>query len=280
MTDDIRTIWDIAVQRGYERGWIRGRLGKPESSGYRVRVPGRPGWVFFRPGITGDQGVTQARNMGVAERPDMPVKARREKGELVIYGTDEATIVQFTGSGSDIGNTGPHTHRRGSGLEYEIEMERLDAGRVSYFSGMVVYIAPFRYQRKDGSWDTWMGGTIDLTSYAPAAANTWAWVLVGVDPVTNTAAAAAGTAQPIAASLSLELIDDIGFGDNIPCGGVKVRAGATTLSDWRNYEDAHGWFNTGIAGSVSVPVVGETLLDDSDPRETLYDDDGDILYEG
>jgi hypothetical protein len=89
VADDLKRLWDKATNKAWERGWIRGRLGRLDSGGtYTIRVSGKAGWVHVRQGIDGDGGLTQARNLGVAEVANLPVRMRREGGELVVYGSD------------------------------------------------------------------------------------------------------------------------------------------------------------------------------------------------
>ena len=91
-----------------------------------------------------------------------------------------------------------------------MEALRLQPGRVKHFSGLQVQINAFRYWTGT-AWETYPGGVLDLTGNQPATAGTHAWVLVGVNPSTNAAVAAAGTAYGYASPLTIDLIDDISF---------------------------------------------------------------------
>lgn len=260
MADDLlRRAFDSLWLKSYERNWIPGRLGRPNSDGsYTVVVSEKPGYLYVRLGPEGNQGVTIALNLGVPRRASLPVKMRREGEKLVIYGVDHSggRLEQFLiGSGSETYNVAPHTHRIGSGLEYEVEALRLEPGRVKWDNALTVYINPFRYYY-GGIWDTWPGGYLDLTSYQPSGAGNWGWVLVGVNPATNTAIAVAGTEYSYITPLTLDLLDDISFADYIPCAAIKVKESDTSLSDISRYLDARPWFSTPLifTGDVTGPV--------------------------
>src|SRR5690606_41860547 len=61
---------------------------------------------------------------------------------------------------------------------YVVSGQLLEPGLVQPAGGMSVTINPFRYHH-NGVWQTWEGGSLDLTPYRPTTAGTWAWVLVG-----------------------------------------------------------------------------------------------------
>ena len=245
---NLRRFFDQAVNAAEQRNLIDGRLGRLNADDtYTMEVPNRPGYVYVRLGPDGQSGETIALNTSVSLVANLPVKLKRvaELGDLQVVSVDAQQAPTFAAGSPAIGNVGPHTHRRESGIAYEIEMEMLAAGRVKPFSGLIVQITPFRYQLADGSWNTWLGGEIDLTSYKPSAVGNWAWVLIGVDPETNTAVAATGDEYSYAIPLTIDLMDDITFTDYIPCGAVKIRYDDTNLDDWRDFKDAHVWFGGG-----------------------------------
>jgi len=244
--DDIRRLFDNAWRGSEQRSWIAGILGRVNADAtITVDVPNRSAFVFVRVGATGQQTTTIARDAyRVPRRANLPVRMRREGNQLVVYDVDTVRAEAAT-AGETVTTVAKHTHRIGTGLEYEVEALRLEPGRVSWYGGLSVYVGALRYYY-NGAWDTWQGGDIDLTAYVPAASGEWAWVLTGVDPTTNTAVAAAGVSQIYATPLTIDLIDAIDFGDAIPCAAVRVRNDDTVLSDITRYVDAHGWFNGAI----------------------------------
>lgn len=266
MVDRLRRAFDGARRSSEDRDVIHGRMGKLNADGtFTVKVAARPGYAYVRLGSYGEQTVAIALNLGTPYQADRPVKMTRRDslGGLVISGTNEALMEQFAGGSAFLGDTSPHTHQIGTGQEYEIEANSFEPGRVIWDQGLQVYINPFRYYFR-GVWDTWSGGLIYLASYLPATSDFWAWVLVGIDPVTNTAVAVTGTEYPVETPLSIEFIDDIDFSYFIPCNAIKIRENDTTLSDNDDYQDASGWFNQHVDELNSVPDVDIVDVADRD----------------
>jgi hypothetical protein len=197
---------------------------------------------------------------------------RRDNGVLTIYETDDTIMESDPNAPGTPSGIAQHTHQRGSGLEYEIEAERFAPGRVISASGMSVYIKPFRYNWT-GTWKTWPGGMLNLSPYKTVTTGEWSWILVGVEPTSNVATAAAGPSVPEATALNVADLDSIVFGNNMPLVAIKVKASDTTLADWTRYYSAAGWFNqnsgptgaTGPAGGDSVEYVFVDPVDDADP---------------
>jgi hypothetical protein len=265
--DDIRRLFDQAWRGSEQRSWIAGILGRLNSdSTITVDVPDRPAFVYVRTGPDGQQTTTIARDAyRVPRRGNLPVRMRREGNTLVVYDIDTAGgRYEAATSGDTVTGVAKHTHRLDSGMSYEIEALRLEPGRVSWYGGLKVYIGAFRYYY-GGAWYTWLGGDIDLTAYKPAASGEWAWVLVGVNPATNTATAVTGDSQIYATPLTIDLIDAIDFGDGIPCAGVRVRNDDTALSDVARYVDAHGWFNSGVSVDNMVVFDDDFVFFEEEP---------------
>lgn len=242
---NLKRLFDNAWKAAEHRSWVRGVLGRPNGDDtYTVQVADRPGFYYVRVAQGGGESVTIARALGkVAARANLPVRMRLEPGNTyVIEGVDPGyyDAATSTDDTNEYGVTA-HTHRIGTGLEYEIEPERFEPGRVYPDSDMSVYVNPFRYHW-NGAWHYWPGDRIDLTSEQPATTGKWAWVLVGVDPQTNTAVAVGGAEQDAQADLTPDLLDDIAFSYYIPCGAVQVAEADTALADFARYHDAHAWY--------------------------------------
>lgn len=264
---DLRQMWDQAVQAGQDRRFISGRMGKADSSGtVSLLVSSRPNHLYVSLGPEGDQGVTTAINAGAPRIPWVPIRLRRERGQLYIEGLDytPGRLEAFFNNQTAPGGVGFHNHRIGSGLEYEVEALRLEPGRCIPTTGMNVGVQPFRYFY-NGAWDTWEGGSvIDLTAYKPASGK-WAWVVVGVNPATNALAAAKGADQNAQTDLTVALIDGVSFGDYIPCGAVQVAEADTAVTDITRWRDAHGWVNMGPVdlGDLADVTVSSPTENDS-----------------
>lgn len=247
MTDSLFRAFDEAVHKARKRKYRYGILGDPSGT---IAVPDRPGYVFVR--MQTDRSVTTARNPNaVPYRLNLPVKMEEERGVLVIVGMDTSAMADAATSGEPVNPSGvlPHTHATTGPMSYEVEAIRLEPGRVYPAGLLTVGVRSFRYFYS-GAWVTFEGGTISLGTYRPGTVGHHAWVLVGVDPATNTIVAVAGTSQIYATALTIDQIDDIAFSNYIPLGAVKVRNDDTAVTDITKYQDAHGWFN--MPGDVAV----------------------------
>jgi hypothetical protein len=265
---DIRRAFDAAFRGAEKRQYTPGRLGLRNTDGtYTVAVADRPNWLWVTLASDGSGYQTIARNdANVRLAALLPVKLRRgDDNAWVVAGVwnaggaaDEAT---GGGAGNPYGVT-KHNHGLNSGnLQYVHPALLQERGRLYSAGGMSVTIAPFRYYH-GGAWETWEGGDLDLTPYQPGDAGEWAWVLVGVNPATNAAVAAAGTSVIYATPLGYADLDAIAFGEYIPCGAVKVRDDDTALTSTTIYDDAHLWFGGGPGKAATDAVyVAKTGLD-------------------
>lgn len=253
MSDKLLNLFDKAVQAAVDRRYVYGKLGKLNADNtLTLQVPNRPGWLYVRMGRDSSQGVSIAHNSGgVPERGNLPVRLRQEGNYYVIESVDYSggRLAGSRGLTDNLKFGLPkHHHRFDGGLGYEVEAKLFEPGRIRSDSGMNVYINPFRYQKVGGVWDTWTGGSIDLTSNKPAGVGDWAWVIVGIDPATNTATAVTGTGVTYATPLAIADIDAIAY-TGIPCGAIKVRNDATDLLDYTLYQDIKNWFGPGGGAS-------------------------------
>ena len=269
--NDLQRLWDKAVQAGHDRRYISGRLGKADSSGLvTMLVDGRPNHLYVSLGPEGDQGVTIAMNVGAPRIPWAPIRLKRENNQLYIEGLDytPGRLEAFFANQTAPGNVGFHNHRIGSGLEYELEALRLEVARVYPTTGLTVGVKSFRYYYR-GAWDTWeAGSTIDLTPYKPAT-DKWAWVLVGVDPDSNSLVAAKSADQDAQEDLTVDLIDGISFSDYIPCAAVQLAESDTSVANLSRWHDAHGWF--GSYKHTHEPDEVWINVAESPTRDTLED---------
>ena len=244
--EQLRNAFDRAVYGAERRAWIIGLLGMVNTDGTTtINVPDRLGWVFVTTGPTGAQMVTIARNDGkVPIRAQMPVRMKRgDDGALVIHSVfNEGGFTDSGMSGDYENNFGTewHHHRIGSGLEFEFEGLMHERGRARPTTGMLAYMNPFRYYY-GSTWKTWEGDTIDLTSYKPAGAGNHAWVVIGIDPVTNTATATTGPAVSVATTLTYTDVNNVPF-EGIPVAAVLVRNDSSSIQDISLFTDVHEWF--------------------------------------
>ena len=149
---------------------------------------------------------------GSAPVPDLPVEVGMDSaGNLVILGGDP----ERAGCSSGAHEVGPHSHARGSGMEFAIDPRLLTPVKAAPLGGLSVGVAQGAYLYGTAlRW--WGGGAITLTP--PARANQWAWMLVGIDPAAQGLVAVSGSAISVTAPL-----------DPIDAGGDPVRG----QSRWR-----------------------------------------------
>jgi len=270
----LKGIFGRASYADEQRRWLYGRLGRLADDGttYIIEIPYREKYLWVRMGANGDQAPMVAYNKGgVALRGNLPVRMRRDNGVLTIYEVDAALLTTDPNAPATPGGVAIHHHRSVAGtpeaanpLSFELEAKQIDRGRVWSAGGMSVTINAFRYYF-NGAWQTWEGGDLDLTANIPGDAGEHAWVLVGIDPATNTAVAVTGTSVIYATELEYADLDAIAFGEYIPCGAVKVRDDDTALTDVTDYVDAHGWYNGGPAKAATATVyVAKTGVDTLD----------------
>lgn len=272
MPDPLRRAFDKLRRSSEDRDIVYGIMGKPDGT---VKVAARDGWAYVRLGVNGELGITIAQNINAPYEANRPVRLQRrgDLGDYVIVGVHEALMEVFAGSNPYYGDVPNHSHQIGSGMEYEIEALRMEPGRVVYHVGMNVYVRPFRYYYNN-AWQTWLGGLLNLATYQPSTADYWAWVLIGINPATNTAVAATGTEYPVTTSLTRSMIDNINFSDYIPCVAVKVKESDTDVSDIDDYQDARGWFNASATTSSTINAI----IIDSDGN-MMFDADGNLMTE-
>lgn len=243
-----------------------GTVGKPNGT---VLITGKPNLIW----VTTARGATvKAINQGVPETAGYPcILERNRDNDWVATKGDGQRAVNFAGSGGGTGAVGPHSHRLGFGLENYVEALRLEEGLVHPTNpvSLSVYIEPFPYTYNNVD-QYYAGGTLDLTSNVPATANSWAWVKVGVNPVTNTAVAVTGTAQLKSAPLTASQLASVAFSNYVPLMGIKVRNGQASIS---NIADFISWrLALGvITSSAYVPLQPTTDI-------TINDSGGDFNF--
>lgn len=166
----------------------------------------------------------------VAPVPDLPVEVGIDSaGNAVILGGDPDRAGMFDGSHE----VGPHSHARGSGMEFPIDLRLLTAVKAAPLGGLVVGVAQGAYLH-GGSLRWWGGGAITLTP--PGSANQWAWIVIGLDAEAGVLVAVNGSALVVSAPLDAATIPTIGLGSAIALAAVRVRNGQTELDD-DDFED-------------------------------------------
>lgn len=265
----IKKLFDDLIRASEHRSYTRGLIGKPDGT---IAVPSRPTHVYVRVSQAGGESVTTARNLNtVPNRLNLPVRMKIEPGAgYVITGIDssyyDAATVNDTVN--DYGLTF-HTHRLGSGMEYELEAMRLQPGRVFPTGAWGITVNPMRYWF-NGAWETYAGEDLDLLTNRPSTTGKHRLVVISVNPLTNAAAKTNGSDFDYATTLAQADIDAISIGNNIPLCAVRIRADDTSIDDITRYIDAGGWRNRGATAlselidvELTTPADGDTLTYDS-----------------
>lgn len=256
--DELHRAFDGATQASERRSWKYGQLGRPDGT---IAVADRPGFVYVRLSSDANQSVTWARNPNrVPLQLNLPVKMRNEGENLVIIDVDTSAVWEAStgGSSNDYAVT-HHTHRIGTGLEYEVEGLRLEPGRVYPASGLTATVNPFRYYHA-GAWATYAGTTLSLGPYRPSTTGKHRWAVVTVDPDTNALAVVTGPDEDYATTLTPALLDAIDTDNYIPLAGVRLRNDDTNVESYAKYLDARGWINVG-AGDYTDEAAQDAIGD-------------------
>lgn len=276
---DFRRIFIDAVRHADDHSWLPGRLGLRNANGsVTLSVPGRAGHVYVRRGSEGELGITQARNNGCPLKVDLPVEIRQEKSEWVAR-PDGNRLAGFWGGGMMGGAVSYHTHRTGSGLEYEVQALWLEPGRVKHQSGMTVAINGTFYNH-NGDLKYFPDSTLDLTANKPATAGQWRWVVVCINPATNLPIAVNGTPQSTATPLDIEDIAAIDVTTYLPLFGVKVKQSDTSLGAIDRYADAREWLNRGGGVTTLDGLSDVTITTPADKALLVFDDATDLWIDG
>lgn len=225
---------------------IKGTLGYTVGGEYAVTVAANPAQYYVR---FADGSFAQVYHRGrVAPVPDLPVEVGSDSaGNLVILGSDPARVGLFAGAHE----VGPHSHARGSGLEFPLDPRLLTPIKAAPLGGLRVSVAQGAYWH-GGQLRWWGGGAILLS--APASANSWAWVVVGLDAEAGALIAASGAALVVSAPLDPATIAAVGLGGAIPLAAVRLRNGQTEL-DEADFEDLR--FTVGGRGTSPILIREE-----------------------
>ena len=266
---NLKKLFDDAMRASEHRSYTRGLIGKPDGT---ISVPGRPTHVYVRVSQSGGESVTTARNLNaVPNRLNLPVRMRVEPGAgYVIVGIDSSYYDAATVNDAvnDYGLTF-HTHRLGSGMEFETEALRLEPGRVYPTGSWGITVNPFRYFWNN-AWETYEGEDLDLLANRPSTTGKHRLVVISVNPLTNAAAKTNGSDADYATTLAQADIDAISIGNNIPLCAVRIRADDISIDDISRFIDAGGWRNRGATAlselidvELTTPADGDALTYDS-----------------
>lgn len=269
---ELRKAWDRAWLAAERRSWVKGLLGQPDGT---LTLTDRPGFVYVRVSVEGAQTITMAKHLGrVPLRANLPVRMRIENGVYVVYGVDD--FYYDAATSSDTANAfgvPAHTHAIGSGLEYEVEAQRLAPGLVRPAGGWLVAVGLVRYYAA-GAWQTYSGESLSLFASRPTTSGKHRWALISLNTATNLAEIDLGSDENYATALAVADLDSISIGDNIPLGAVQIRADDTGLTALAKYYDARGWLNIGGGASTLADLTDTNIVTPSNGQMLYYNSVG------
>lgn len=278
---DLKQLWARATQKGWDNGWISGRLGRLNGDGsYTIPVSDKAGWVHVRLGVNGDQGNTIARNLGVPHHRNMPIRMRRENGVLAVHGRD--ILSGFQGSDNGSANVGPHasTHDRlGPDPLYIRGLAFLPlAARPTSTPSMAVTVerAFYRYGGEIKVWET--GDSSSLSAYVPVAPGVQHFVLISLNRSTNALAITDGfdvasnaSAPPFTAETVETIVETLSDAHR-PIAAIRLYNGQTVIRSADIFMDLRFWGGDDVASSIDINALTEdTAPDGSADYLATYD---------
>jgi hypothetical protein len=201
----------------------------------------------------------------VAPNPQMPVEIRYVNDDPTqdrsgyIYGVNEDEIRSYSNKITASANVGIHSHHRGSGMEFPVDLRLIYQLSVRPSPGtMVVNVNSGFYFNASNALRWYAGGALNLTSLKPVAAAYKRWVLIGLDPATSTLVTAASTPVPGFATLTEAVIETLTLtpADSIPLAAVKVFQNKNSLYEMDFVALYRIAAMAGAAGSGDSNLIG------------------------
>lgn len=150
-----------------------------------------------------------------------------------IAGPNEAELMSFSRNSAAISSVGKHTHHRGSGNEFPIDLRLIQQLSGRFGRDMNVVVQP-GYYFVEGGFRYFPGGSVDLSSYRPTATTYKRWVIIGIDPATNELSVAQGSAVAGFITLSEATLESIVLSpaNTIPLMAVMIYQNRAILSEF------------------------------------------------
>jgi len=228
--DDLsRAFQDFGDSFEGKKVLISGQLGYKDSSNlYAVKEP--TDQSQYRVRLENRSFVTAYHNGVCAPEPDLEVWLEIDSLNRYIINS-----VNLTGARTSKRTnpsqifTAPHSHGRGSGMEFPIDTRLFSPFQMRVITGLQLYINAGAYEY-EGKWSWFGGATVNLTSSVPATPSRHRWVMLSLDHATASITVTNGVLQSTASPLTNDQIESIISAD-IPIGAVKLRDGQTGISE-------------------------------------------------
>jgi len=228
--DDLtRAFQDFGDSFEDKKVLISGQLGYKDSSNlYAVKEP--TDQSQYRVRLENRSFVTAYHNGVCAPEPDLEVWLEVDSLNRYIINSVNLTGARTSNrtNPSQI-FTAPHSHGRGSGMEFPIDTRLFSPFQMRVITGLQLYINAGAYEY-EGKWSWFGGATVNLTSSVPATPSRHRWVMLSLDHATASITVTNGALQSTASPLTNDQIESIISAD-IPIGAVKLRDGQTGISE-------------------------------------------------
>jgi hypothetical protein len=245
MTDNFDKLSKSFSELAGNQDTDSGRLGYMIGGRWRVIDPDDPKRFLVR--FSNGTHVSAFHQNRVPQKYDLNVLVGKDHlGRPVILGEDRPSNQNFHTPTSAGTNVGWHTHPRGSGMEFIIDEWMLkhlrttssaDSLTISISAGAYLYAGELRWK---------LAGTLDLTSYLPVSPGLVRWVIVGIDPETDSFVSLPGDEFTLNENTpdpeNLELISFIQEG-YIPLAAVWLANGDTGIPPYRVQDLRHAVSN-------------------------------------
>jgi hypothetical protein len=267
LKDNFRSFVDKTADRS-----LQATFGKLETDGtFTTEVPGRDNHVFVTYGDKdGYGGVVGISRSAKSATPSMPVLIKDRNGASTVADVDVTRLTEYTNT-PNLSLVDKHTHAIGGGNVDPVEGLRFIPGLVRPFKeggsfGLKVYVEQMQYETNNVL--TWFDGSdIDLTSYVPGTADKQAWVVVGIDPSSNTPIAKSDVERDITTTMTPSQLDGFDFDGNIPLGAVILQNGQTSINTIEDFVDLRVYATSNSVvktPSVTTITANYTVLGSDD----------------
>lgn len=216
----------------------------------------------------------------VSPQRNAPVKVGfDDTGERSILGINREEAPSFAGAAaSGSMAVGPHSHERGSSLQYLVDPYLLTPLRVKLSSGTTIEIKEGRYRDSFGDLHWRNIEEIDIDSYITGTSYHHSWLVVWINQDTGASGVTSGTSQTISLPLRKSDISSISLPDgSIPLVAIPAKNGQSTLYEV-DFEDLRyvvalggrsDFANQELSNLAASVAINTSLISDTDSTDDL-----------
>jgi hypothetical protein len=245
----------------------------PKDFGYLLNIP----IILERPHLYGlrlkDGGYREVPHLGkVPPIPGLPVEIRYVNDDPTsdrdgyIFGTNQSEIKEFAQNSAYFTSVGPHSHHRGSGMEFPIDLRLIYQLSGRYAGDLTINITPgFYFFEGQHFW--YPGSSIDMTPYKPVLVSHQKWTVIGLDRSDASIVVLEGDEYPSILAIDESYIDDIQFlsDDVVALFAVKLYQNRSRLHEFdfvAMYSIVGGGGGTGFDPDSILTSEGHVLTSD------------------